>query len=95
MKATADRLLGDTYQFSVAAAGRAQFALVTMSAIYGGHVRVGLEDNLYIGKGELASSNAEQVKKIVTILETLSFTIASPQDAREMLMLKGQDRVKF
>jgi uncharacterized protein (DUF849 family) len=95
MKATADRLLGEDYQFSVAAAGRAQFPLVTMSAIHGGHVRVGLEDNLYIGKGELASSNAEQVKKISAILEALSFTIATAQDAREILNLKGQDKVRF
>ena len=95
MKATADRLLGEDYQFSVAAAGRAQFPLVTLSAIHGGHVRVGLEDNLYIGKGELASSNAEQVKKIAGILEALSFTIATPADARELLGLKGQDKVKF
>ena len=95
MKATADRLLGEGYQFSVAAAGRAQFPLVTMSAIHGGHVRVGLEDNLYVGKGELASSNADQVRKISAILEALSFTIATAHDAREILELKGRDKVKF
>jgi uncharacterized protein (DUF849 family) len=95
MKATADRLLGEDYQFSVAAAGRAQFALVTMSAICGGHVRVGLEDNLYIGRGELASSNAEQVKKAKMILEALSLPVATAHDAREILKLKGHDRVKF
>jgi uncharacterized protein (DUF849 family) len=95
MKATADRLLGDSYQFSVAAAGRAQFALVTMAAIQGGHVRVGLEDNLYIAKGELAPSNAAQVRKMTAILEALSLPIATPQDVRVMLHLKGQHRVKF
>ncbi len=95
MKATADRLLGDVYTFSVAAAGRAQFPLVIQAASAGGHVRVGLEDNLYIGKGELAKSNAEQVAKIRSILESLSLAVASPADARRILGLKGADRVRF
>ena len=95
MKATADRLLGDAFAFSVAAAGRAQFPLVIQAASAGGHVRVGLEDNLYIGKGELAKSNAEQVAKIRSILESLSLSVATPADARRILALKGSDRVQF
>jgi uncharacterized protein (DUF849 family) len=66
-----------------------------MGAIMGGNVRVGLEDSLYVGKGQLAKSNADQVRRIRAILENLSFEIASPQDAREMLHLKGGDRVTF
>jgi uncharacterized protein (DUF849 family) len=66
-----------------------------MGAIMGGNVRVGLEDSLYVGKGQLAKSNADQVRRIRAILENLSFEIASPQDAREMLHLKGGDRVAF
>jgi uncharacterized protein (DUF849 family) len=89
MKSTADRLLGRDYQFSVAAAGRAQFPLVTMGTIMGGHARVGLEDNLYLGKGELAQSNAAQVEKIRRILLELGHQIASPAEARAMLGLKG------
>ncbi len=95
MKATADRLLGDNYRFSVLAAGRWQIPLATMGAIMGGNVRVGLEDSLLIGKNQLATSNAAQVRKIRTILEELGHEIATPQDAREMLHLKGADKVKF
>jgi uncharacterized protein (DUF849 family) len=94
-KETADRLFGDQYVWSVLAAGRHQMAFTTMAGINGGHVRVGLEDSLYIGKGQLAKSNAEQVAKIRRILEDLSLEIASPTEAREILQLKGGDRVGF
>jgi uncharacterized protein (DUF849 family) len=95
MKATADRLLGDQYEFSVLGAGGAQMPLATMGAIMGGNVRVGLEDNLTIGAGKLASSNAEQVRKIRKILEELDFEIASADEARDRLKLKGADQVGF
>ena len=95
MKATADRLLGDNYQFSVLSAGRMQIPLATIGAILGGNVRVGLEDSLLIGRGKLATNNAEQVTKIRTILEELGYEIASPNEAREMLGLKGADQVNF
>lgn len=94
MKATADRVLGNTYEFSVAA-GRSQFRLVTMSAVMGGNVRVGLEDNLYLSKGKLAESNAAQVRHIRSILEALSFEIATPDEARQRLGLKGRSKVAF
>jgi uncharacterized protein (DUF849 family) len=90
MRSTADRLFGrDNYHFSVLGAGRHQMSLVTMAAIMGGNVRVGLEDSVYISKGVKAQSNAEQVRKIRRILEELSFEIATPADARQMLGLKG------
>ena len=95
MKATADRLLGDHYRFSVLAAGRHQIPLATIGAILGGNVRVGLEDSLLIGRGKLAANNAEQVVKIRTILEELGYEIASPSEARQMLGLKGPDQVNF
>ncbi len=95
MKATADRLLGDNYQFSVLAAGRMQIPLATLSTILGGNVRVGLEDSLLISKDELATSNAQQVQKIRRIVEELGHDIASPDDVREMLELKGADKVSF
>ena len=95
MKATADRLLGDNYQFSVLSAGRLQIPLATIGAILGGNVRVGLEDSLLIARGKLAQSNAEQVRKIRLILEELGYEIATPDDAREMLKLKGADKVNF
>lgn len=95
MKETADRLLGDQYEFSVLAAGRQQMTLGTMSVILGGNVRVGLEDSLMIGRGELAVSNAQQVTKIRTVLEELGYEIATPDEAREMLQLKGADKVGF
>lgn len=95
MKQTADRLFGDDYVWSVLAAGRNQMPFITQSAMLGGNVRVGLEDSLFIGKGELAKSNAEQVRKIRTILEELGMSIASPTEAREILELKGGDRVNF
>ncbi len=95
MKRIADKLFGDQYKWSVLAAGRHQLPFVTQAAIMGGNVRVGLEDSLYIGKGELARSNADQVRKIRTILEALSLEVATPQEARAMLALKGGDRVTF
>ena len=95
MKRTADRLFGDAYFWSVLGAGRNQMFIAAMSAVMGGNVRVGLEDSLYIGRGALAKSNAEQVGKIRRILEELSLEIASPKEAREILKLKGGDRVGF
>jgi uncharacterized protein (DUF849 family) len=95
MRRIADKLFGNQYHWSVLAAGRHQMAFTTLAGIYGGNVRVGLEDSLYIGKGELAKSNADQVRKIRTILESLSLDIATPTEARQMLALKGGDRVKF
>jgi uncharacterized protein (DUF849 family) len=95
MRETADKLFGDDYVWSVLAAGRHQMAFTTMAGILGGNVRVGLEDSLYIGRGQLAKSNAEQVAKIRRILEELSLEIATPKEAREMLKLKGGDRVGF
>lgn len=89
MKTVADRLFGDDYYLSVLGAGRHQTRLVTMAAILGGSVRVGLEDSVFLEKGVLAQSNAEQVEKIVRILRDLSLEIASPAEAREMLGLKG------
>jgi uncharacterized protein (DUF849 family) len=89
MKATADRLFGDDYYWSVFGAGRHQASLVTISAILGGSVRIGLEDSIYLAKGELAKSNAEQVAKICRILAELSLETASPDEARQMLGLKG------
>jgi uncharacterized protein (DUF849 family) len=93
MKRTADRLLGDAYQWSVLGAGRHQFNMITASAVMGSHVRVGLEDGLYIGKGQLAESNADQVRKIRRILNELSLEVATPDEAREILGLKGIDQV--
>ena len=95
MRETADRLFGDEYVWSVLAAGRHQMAFTTMAGIMGGNVRVGLEDSLYIGKGRMATSNAEQVAKIRRILEELSLEIATPAEARAILQLKGGDRVGF
>jgi uncharacterized protein (DUF849 family) len=95
MKATADRLLGGDYRFSVLCAGRLQIPLATMGAILGGNVRVGLEDSLLIGRRQLAKNNAEQVSKIRSILEELGYEIATAAEAREMLELKGADKVNF
>ena len=94
-KRIADKLFGDSYYWSILAAGRHQMPLITMGAIMGGNVRVGLEDSLYLGKGQLAKTNAEQVTRIRSILENLSLEIASPKEAREMLALKGGDAVAF
>ena len=96
MHKVADRLFGaENYEWSVLAAGRNQMPFATQSAMLGGNLRVGLEDSLYIGKGELATSNAEQVSRIRTIIENLGLTVATPDEARERLALKGRDYVKF
>jgi uncharacterized protein (DUF849 family) len=95
MKRTADRLFGDQYRWSVLGAGRNQMKIAGMAATMGGNVRVGLEDSLWIGKGQLAKSNAEQVTRVRQIIEGLGMEIATPDDAREILGLKGGDRVNF
>ncbi|AQV97826.1 3-keto-5-aminohexanoate cleavage protein [Cupriavidus necator] len=93
MKRIADKLFGDGYQWSVLGAGRHQTPLVTQAALMGGNVRVGLEDSLTVGAGQLAKSNAEQVSRIRDVLERLGFEIATPAEARQMLGLKGKDKV--
>jgi len=95
MKRLADKYFGEDYQFSVLAAGRAQIPLAVMSAAMGGHVRVGLEDSLYISRGVLAKSNAEQVEKIRALVEGMGRTVATPDEARAMLGLKGAERTAF
>jgi uncharacterized protein (DUF849 family) len=95
MKQTADRLFGADYVWSVLAAGRHQMPLVTEAAVMGAHVRVGLEDSLYIGRGALAQSNAEQVTKIRRILNELSLEAATPAETRELLALKGRAEVSI
>jgi uncharacterized protein (DUF849 family) len=96
MRSTADRLFGrDSYQLSILGAGRHQMSLLTMGAILGANVRVGLEDSLYLGPGIQATSNAEQVQKIRRILEELGFEIATPSEVREMLQLKGARNAVF
>ena len=95
MKLIADKLFGDDYYLSVLAAGRHQMRFVTQSALIGGNVRVGLEDSLYLGKGQMARNNAEQVAKIRRILNELSLEAATPAEARRMLGLKGGDNVGF
>jgi uncharacterized protein (DUF849 family) len=95
MKRTADRLFGDDYRWSVLGAGASQMKVAAMAASMGGNVRVGLEDSLWIGKGKLAKSNAEQVRKVRDILEGLGLEIATPAEAREILMLKGKAKVAF
>jgi len=95
MKRTADRLFGHHYQWSVLGAGRNQLSIAAMSAGMGGNIRVGLEDSLWLGKGTLAKTNAEQVTKARQIIEGLGLEVASPDDAREMLALKGSDKVNF
>jgi len=95
MRRTADRLFGDAYHWSVVGAGRHQMLVAVQSAVLGGNVRVGLEDSLWIGKGRLASSNAEQVTKIRGILEELGLEVATPDEARATLGLKGISQVGF
>ena len=96
MHTIANKLFGEeNYEWSVLAAGRHQMPFATQSAMLGGNLRVGLEDSLYIGKGELAKSNADQVRKIRSIVENLGLSVATPAEARERLALKGGDRVKF
>jgi uncharacterized protein (DUF849 family) len=94
-KRIADKLFGADYQWSVMASGRHQIPFTTMGALNGAHVRVGLEDSLYAGKGRLATSNAEQVRLLRQILEALSLEIATPAEARSILGLKGADHVSF
>ncbi|QCI67892.1 3-keto-5-aminohexanoate cleavage protein [Phreatobacter stygius] len=95
MKRTADRLFGDQYHWSVLGAGRNQMPIAAMSLAMGGNVRVGLEDSLWIGPGKLAESNAAQVTKVRQIIEGLGLDVASPDEAREILALKGGDKVNF
>ena len=96
MHNTADKLFGpENYEWSVLAAGRHQMPFATQSALRGGNLRVGLEDSLFIGKGELASSNAQQVTRIRSIIENLGLTVATPTEARARLALKGGDQVGF
>jgi len=95
MKSTADRLFGDDYLFSVLAAGRQQMPMAAIAAGMGGHVRVGLEDNLFISRGVLAKSNAEQVVKVRGIVEALGREVATPAETRAMLGLKGAEEVSF
>lgn len=95
MRRMADKLFGDAYEWSILGAGKHQTGLVTTGAIMGGHVRVGLEDNLYLEKGVHAKSNAEQVAQIRQMLESLSLEIATPDEARQILNLKGVDQVAF
>lgn len=95
MKRTADRLFGESYQWSILGAGRNQMKLAGIGAAQGANVRVGLEDSLWIAPGELARSNAQQVTRIRRILEGLSLEIATPDEARELLQLKGGDQVAF
>jgi uncharacterized protein (DUF849 family) len=96
MKQTADRLFGPgSFQWSVLAAGRHQMPFVTQAALLGGNVRVGLEDSLFIERGVMAVSNAQQVEKIKRILAELGHEPATPAEARRMLGLKGADRVAF
>lgn len=95
MKRTADRLFGADYRWSVLGAGRNQMPIAAMAAAMGGHVRVGLEDSLWIGPGELARSNADQVRKVRQIIEGLGLELATPAEARQILALKGADQVNF
>ncbi len=95
MKRTADRLFGDQYRWSVLGAGRNQMPIAAQAAAMGANVRVGLEDSLWIGPGQLAESNAQQVRKVRQILEGLGLEIATPDEARQILSLKGADRVAF
>lgn len=95
MKRTADRLFGSDYHWSVLGAGRNQMAIAAMSVAMGGNVRVGLEDSLWIGPGRLAESNAQQVRAARQLIEGLGFEVGTPEDAREILHLKGADKVAF
>ena len=95
MKRTANRLFGDDYRWSVLGAGANQFRIATQAATLGGNVRVGLEDSLWAGKGELATSNAVQVQKVRNIIENLGLQVATPDEARAILSLKGSDQVAF
>jgi len=95
MRRTADRLFGDDYAWSVLGAGRSQMPIAAISASMGGNVRVGLEDSLWDGPGRLAPSNEAQVRRVRTIIEALSLEVATPEEARTRLKLKGRDNVAF
>ena len=95
MKRTADRLFGDQYTWSVLGAGRSQLAIAAQAAAMGGNVRVGLEDSLWAGPGQLAQSSADQVRAVRQIIEGLGLSVATPDEAREILELKGGDKVAF
>ena len=95
MKRTADRLFGDAYRWSVLGAGRSQMNIAAMAAAMGGNVRVGIEDSIWIGPGQYAKSNADQVIRVRQIIEGLGLAVATPDEAREMLQLKGSDKVGF
>jgi len=95
MHTIAQKLFGDSFEWSVLAAGRHQMPFATQAAILGGNLRVGLEDSLYIGPGQLAKSNVEQVERIRGIVESLGRTIATPEEARQRLGLKGANNVNF
>lgn len=95
MKRTADRLFGSDYRWSVLGAGASQFRIATQAISMGGNVLVGLEDSIWIGHGELAQSNAQQVTKVRSIIEGMGLEIATSDEAREMLSLKGGDQVNF
>ena len=95
MKQTADRLFGGDYQWSVLGAGRMQIPLATIGAAMGSNVRVGLEDSLWDGPGTLATSNSTQVSRMRTVLEAMHYQVATPDEARQMLSLKGRDGLKF
>ena len=95
MRRTADRLFGSDYQWSVLGAGRHQMTIAALAAGMGGNVRVGLEDSLWLGRGTLAESNAQQVRQVRKIIEALGLQVASPTEAREILQLKGADKVRF
>jgi uncharacterized protein (DUF849 family) len=95
MKRTADRLFGKDYKWSVLGAGRNQLPIAAQAAAMGGNVRVGLEDSLWAGRGRLAGSNAEQVRMVRQIIEGLGRSVATPDEAREILSLKGGDQVAF
>src|SRR5260370_31343119 len=95
MKRTADRLFGDNFHWSVLGAGRAQMPIAAMGASMGGNVRVGLEDSLWIGAGKLAPSNADQVTQVRKIIERLGLDVATADEARQILELKGVDKVAF
>jgi uncharacterized protein (DUF849 family) len=95
MKRTADRLFGSDFRWSVLGAGKDQFRIATQAVSMGGNIRVGLEDSIWIARGELASSNAQQVEKARRLVEGLGLSVATPEEAREMLSLKGGDLVNF
>lgn len=95
MRRTADRLFGDDYRWSVLGAGSNQMRIATMALTLGGNVRVGLEDSLWAGPGRLARTNAEQVTIARNIIESLGMAVATPEEAREILSLKGADRTEI